>query len=557
MIVRIAVACLLSLFCAVGFIRSLSSTTLLPVATPESPNKRNLTFRTVCLLLCALWSVTWLAIAAIRFRYPYELEWIGGAMRDHCMRVVSDQPLYVPHDSGWFPYEYPPLYFWVSALLMKLSNDYSFSPMRAVSIASTIGTCAIAFLWVKRLISSWVPADKFTNSSVQTVWGAIAAGMFLASYRFVGDWYDAERLDMLFIFLSVAGMYWLTLALESKTDTTAAKTPQFRLSRLEYTLLSAAALTLSFFTKQQAILFVFSAVAALAWRHQYRSMAVFGVTVATGIGGGIAIINRATHNWFTYYCFKVPLTNGIKVKQAIQFLISDVPHFAPCVACVLIAMYVLRKDSTVGDKTKLLTKMSDAECIFAVCFAAGILGSWISRAHWGGDENVLIAAYLFIIMAACVAAGRLELRSVGNISWIYMLAISQMIVLSYRPDKQIPTAANYAAGANYAHLIDNLQREGEVLCIDHGGLTTISHFQTMALADVMGTEMKLPDSIAAAFKHHRYAVIITDADPVTSGQLKEALVYYPTVEKLSFKSTWVVTGFPTPSPLRSVYVMRK
>src|SRR5258708_6467816 len=73
--------------------------------------------RRAVLLLCAFWSVTWLVLALVRLPYPFELEWSGGAMRDHCERVLAGQPLYVPPGPDWFPYEYPPLYFWVSALL--------------------------------------------------------------------------------------------------------------------------------------------------------------------------------------------------------------------------------------------------------------------------------------------------------------------------------------------------------------------------------------------------------------------------------------------------------
>ena len=105
--------------------------------------------RIAVLIWCAVWSAIWLALALIRLRYPYELEWVGGAMRDHCEQLLAGKSLYPPPGPGWFPFEYPPLYFWASALLMRVLHDGSFVPMRLVSILSTLGCAAILFAWVR------------------------------------------------------------------------------------------------------------------------------------------------------------------------------------------------------------------------------------------------------------------------------------------------------------------------------------------------------------------------------------------------------------------------
>src|SRR5262249_50301070 len=108
--------------------------------------------RSAVLLLSLFWAAAWLVLALLRLRYPFELEWIGGAMRDHCEQVLTGKPLYVPPGPDWFPYEYPPLYFWVSALLMRCAGGVSFAAMRLVSILSTLGCAYLLFRWVRDCI---------------------------------------------------------------------------------------------------------------------------------------------------------------------------------------------------------------------------------------------------------------------------------------------------------------------------------------------------------------------------------------------------------------------
>src|SRR5262245_37311145 len=89
---------------------------------PFSPGEARFATRlqALVLLVCAFWAAVWIYIALRRLPYPFELEWSGGEMRDTCERVLAGRSLYVAPGPGWFPFEYPPLYFWASALLMRL-----------------------------------------------------------------------------------------------------------------------------------------------------------------------------------------------------------------------------------------------------------------------------------------------------------------------------------------------------------------------------------------------------------------------------------------------------
>jgi len=497
--------------------------------------------RGMVLLLCVFWSATWLILAFVRLPYPFELEWNGGSMRDHCERLLRGQPLYVPPGPDWFPNEYPPLYFWVSALLMRVTGGSSYVPMRAVSIVSTLGCACLLYLWVDRLNSGL----SLTESQIQNpkskiqnrVWGWIAAGLFLASYRFTGAWYDIERIDMLFLFLSLLGIYGLERS--------------FGASWRSVFLAGAAALALSlaFLTKQQAVLFLSGGAAALAWRRAWQPLGVFALVAVVVCGGAVWALNAASGGWFGYYCFHVPLVNGVQAHLAMQYLLGDLPLYAPTLG-ILVISWLARRRLFAG------AEGHGQIALLMAMLATGVLSSLLSRAHWGGDQNVLMTGYVFLGAAAGVLAGRWARIGGGTRAPLYGLILAQLLTLTYRPGAQLPSAANRAAGERFVGVIRGLEREGEVLCLDHGGLTTPRHFHIMALHDVMNTERRLPPSLAAALRARRYVALVTDAKPEPIGEMGEFARNYPKTECLDIGASWIVTGYPTPTPTRRVWVSR-
>src|SRR5438128_1014758 len=97
------------------YVRSASSD-----RTPHvEPERGERALRAGVLILCAAWSAVWLALALKRWWYPFELEWIGGALRDHCERALTGKSLYPQPGPDFIPYGYTPLYFWVSAAVMR------------------------------------------------------------------------------------------------------------------------------------------------------------------------------------------------------------------------------------------------------------------------------------------------------------------------------------------------------------------------------------------------------------------------------------------------------
>ena len=59
-----------------------------------------------------LFVLLYIIIALIRIRYPFELEWIEGALVDHVNWLLTGHKLYVQPSLDFVPYFYTPLYFY-------------------------------------------------------------------------------------------------------------------------------------------------------------------------------------------------------------------------------------------------------------------------------------------------------------------------------------------------------------------------------------------------------------------------------------------------------------
>ncbi len=509
--------------------------------------------------MSAFWAAMWVVIAFSRVSYPYELEWMGGSVRDGCERVLSGQSLYTPPGPDWIPFLYPPLYFWVSAGMMHLAGGVSFAAMRLVSIFSTLGSAALIYLCVRRLIGP---------NRLGSRWGLIAAGLFLAEYRIAGAWYDIERVDMLFIFLTLMGMTFLMprgnaeRPADSEASTYGEADPTRLTKRICFSPGGAAAAAICFslasLTKQHGLLFLAAGATTLAFARDWRSLGSFSVVAFTISGGMVALLNRQTGGWFGYYVFQVPAAGHILPELVTQFLIRDLPLMAPMLAIMAVSRLVNMRSKRERNKTSVNYSGPDPrDLVLAAMTAFAILASFLGRVHWGGFDNVLIPGLLFVGMPACVAAGRLELRRPMASLPLYALCLAQIAAFSYNPAKQLPNVRQREAGARAHDAIRELEREGEVLYIDHGAITASRHFHLMALSDVYLTEKRLPEPILEALANHRFAVVVMDAPMEEKGELCQVLAReYPAIVRLDISAPWVLTGFETPNTERPMIARR-
>jgi hypothetical protein len=474
--------------------------------------------------LSVFWPAAWLVLALVRIRYPFELEWLGGTVRDSTERVLAGQPLYATPTADWIPFEYTPLYYWVSAGVRRVTGLPGFVSLRAVSILSTLASAWLIYNWVKRLGGT-------------KLWALAAVGIFFAAYRMTGAWYDLERVDMLALFLSLLGAWWSQRALEAE-------------GRKSWLLGCGAGFTfvLAFLTKQQSLLFLLAALAALGWRRRWAPAAALLTTSLILGGAAIWGLQSATDGWFGYYCFSIPARSTMQLSLARNFFIADLPLYAPCLAILASSLLLRRR---IADEPAPFTVMGTVT-------AAAILSSLLSRAHWGGDQNVLIPAFTLLAAAACSSAAHME-RPPDSASLrlpLTYILVAQILVLTYRPDAQLPTAVHRQAGERFAATIKELEKEGEVLCLGHGAFTTTRHAHFFGLMNVTNAEGRLPAAVSEALRTLRFAAIVLDEPPPTSGVLAEGLSGYPQAECLDFTTSWVVTGYPTPGPDRRVWVLR-
>ena len=86
--------------------------------------------------LGAWFVLVYVALALVRLRYPFELEWMEGAVVDEVRHVATVHKLYVAPSIGFILFQCPPLYFYAGA---AGNHGRQFLPLRLLSFASSSG----------------------------------------------------------------------------------------------------------------------------------------------------------------------------------------------------------------------------------------------------------------------------------------------------------------------------------------------------------------------------------------------------------------------------------
>ena len=95
------------------------------------------------------YALVFLVVATMRLMYPFELEWIEGAYVDQALRIAQGHFPYSPPNIFLIPISKTPIFFYLSAGLMKVLGTGFLAP-RLISILSTIGTCGL-LLWAVKI----------------------------------------------------------------------------------------------------------------------------------------------------------------------------------------------------------------------------------------------------------------------------------------------------------------------------------------------------------------------------------------------------------------------
>jgi hypothetical protein len=440
--------------------------------------------RGLVLFAAILFIALYLFVALSRINYPFELEWLEGGMVDHVRWNLNGHKLYLAPSLDFISYLYNPLYVYVSVLFTLILGE-GFFPLRLISLLSSIGSIILIYKIVRRETGDFFSA-------------LLAAGLFAATFKVSGYWWDIGRNDSLFFFLLLCAVYLL----------------RFRNS-ITSNIIAAVFVVLSFLTKQTTLLiFIPLLLYVLLYKHRYSRY--FLGTSILGIGLMILVLNVIHDGWYIYYCFELQLTQQILKKRFITFWAKDL------FSTVGIAFLI----STIFLAYQFIHSKKDVFAFYFLLVTGLVGGSWASRIHPGNYENVLIPAFAVVslIFGLAIFQGIKKLRTRKRRSHylevcLYLLCLMQFGRLAYNPVQQIPTKEDRKAGEHLVQTIGEI--EGEVFIPCHGYLATKSgkdsYAHLMAIQDVVAgrdetTKSLLLRELEQAIRTKKFNAIILDAD---------------------------------------------
>jgi len=400
---------------------------------------------------------------ALRITYPYELEWMEGGVLEHIDRVRMGEPIYVEPSLRFVPFIYPPLYYYLSAAAMSITGEGFLGP-RLVSLAASIGTVAVIFMFIRRETGRNVPA-------------LCAAALYAATFSITDGWFDLARVDGLFPLLVLWAAYWIRFGEGVRSASVAG-------------LLLACALL----TKQSAPVFagpLFFYCLAFQWR---RLLALAATSVLLS-ALAVAYLHWRTDGWFTYYVFFLPRQHPWESWSFGGFWLHDLLPNVP----VALAMAVMLGTWRLGGWWRR------RESAFYVALSVGGFGvSWLSRLHTGGGMNTIMPALAVTAILFSLAIARLgeavdrrrdtpEGAKTGLKAVIWLAVICQLAWLATCPMRWVPTEADRKAGDELVALIGTF--EGDViiptspyLATRAGKPSTAHHMAVMDLLRATGSE---------------------------------------------------------------------
>ncbi|HUH97602.1 MAG TPA: glycosyltransferase family 39 protein [Anaerolineales bacterium] len=411
-------------------------------------------FRALVIVPLAALAAADLFIIFSRLFYPYQLEWMEGAGLVQVSRLLAGGALYVPPSTDFVPLIYPPLYFYLSAGLAKITG-LGFGALRLVSFLSSAACGAIIFLAVQEQTD-----NKFA--------ALVGAGSFAAAFLLTGQWFDIARTDMFAAALSMLGIY---LARERKDDHPAAA------------LLGGIVFALAFLTKQSALIIGLAAIFyffIFNWRRGLQLALSFGLAVT--LIYGIFWLDSA--GWISYYLFALPAAHAFdfSIGRVLSVLIGQ---FAPIPVLLLagIAPLIISPRKISGRRLyRYWIVMAGA------LIATGIVG----RLNAFSGPNVYVPSYLGVALLVGLAAGwviELKIRpALMILAWVLLSAQFCLLIPAYLQTKTIPSPQDRAAGNALVAKIKSYG--GDVLLLDNNYLALyagkVPYFNEMPMSEISG-----------------------------------------------------------------------
>jgi hypothetical protein len=462
------------------------------------------------LVLTAAGAILLFALSvAHRLAYPYDLEWMEGAMLCHALRLVDGQSLYAPPSADFVSFAYVPLYPAVVAALARVFG-LGYALARGVSVAGFLLALGAGFMFVRR------------EGGAREV-ALSAAALSAAAFAPTGAWYDLARIDSLYLGLTALGVL---LAWRGRHHGGMA-------------VAAALVLVAAFFAKQTAAPLIAVAVGALALSDRRRA-ALFVGTGAVAGGAVFVWLQTRTHGWFATYAFGLHQRHGFDRRAALLV--------APLRTALLLGPgLALLPWAWMRARTSALAY---ASALAAAGLGASMLGAGTEWAY----HNALIPAVFFGGIAMAVAAARLEAAAIPRAPWTVPALLTLSIVSAagglvwiadcVAPGLGLALPTGYDPRPFWPMTIDRAQGDALVarLRAEPGAVFVPFHpyyahlagkqasLHAMNLADLSGAGLGTPRDLVEAIRTRAYALVILDEEdgPRTGdARAQEAIAQFP------------------------------
>jgi 4-amino-4-deoxy-L-arabinose transferase-like glycosyltransferase len=420
-------------------------------------------------------------VAYFRLRYPFELEWIEGGMVDEVQRIVRGESIYVAPSINFVPFLYPPMFFYISAMVSSVLGD-GFLPLRLVSFAASLVSFSVIFLIVSEETGNWRSA-------------LISTGLFAATFRVTGDWLDLARVDSLFL------AFWLLFIYFVRDQ-----------KSLVYSLLAGVFAAMAFLTKQTALIASLPIMLPLFYWNWKRALSLLA-TAALIVGITTLILNQMSSGWYVYYVFDLLSQQAQWLPLLfVSFWRDDILVHLPLAVLFITYFLIGRK----LDRFSLVQWLS--------ILMGALAASFITRVKIGGDDNVLLPAYAVLSILFGLGldqllklADQLHVDHRGRAGvMIYIACLIQLIILFYNPLPLIPKKADLNNGHKLVQLLSEV--DGEVFLPNQGYLPTLAgkrpYAHHSAIWDVLKGDVQtegkslLMESLNDAIRHQTFDMII-------------------------------------------------
>jgi 4-amino-4-deoxy-L-arabinose transferase-like glycosyltransferase len=444
----------------------------------------------------------YVGLACLRVPYRYDLEWLESGMAHEVQRLLHGLPIYTAPTIEYTPFLYPPLFFYLSLPFAALLGP-SFTALRVVSTLASLGVFALLYATARR-----ETGDRGA--------GLLAAGLYAATFRLGGAWFDLARVDSLVLMFMLGAFH----------------VARFQRSARDAVLLGLF-VSAAFLTKQSSAVVIGPIVAHGVVSNGRRGLLTLA-TAALLLGPLTWALSAMSDGWYWYYLFEITTVSGINEPVWVGFWTNDV--IGRTAIAFVLTLLALGAEIGRGEPRRWSLYASVTVGVLVMC--------WASRLHVGGYDNVLMPVYAWLSLMAAIgsvrigewARARRHEHDFGTEAMVQLLVLVQFALLAYDPRAQLPTAADKAAGDRILELIS--RTDGPVFMPFHSYLPALAGKEVYAnrsgIKGILDDEShpqraKLSKSLNEALTSRYFSLVIVDNNTVFDKELQEHYTRIPFV----------------------------